>query len=365
MVTTAERLTYATAQAARVAFYGAHYLVARVIARDAFAEIDLERHSFPSLAATLRGMRLLFEKDLANAEAGLYPLPIDFAQELRRARGSLQYLADIPRVAARRRRNGRNELREAAGGLPRYYRQNFHYQTDGYLSANSARLYDFQVEALFSGTADAMRRRAWVPVARFLEGRDHKRTVLLDIGAGTGGFLSFMKTAAPDLKLIALDLSEPYLERAKKRLAKWHNVRFLAAAAEKIPVDAASVDAAISIYLFHELPPSVRIRAAREIARVLKPRGIFVLAETIQYGDLPDCDGLIATFPGLLHEPYYESFARQDLATLFAPAGLKLIETDIAYLTKISVFRKERKSIGTQGRRSTRARVGKNKARQE
>ena len=211
MVTATERLTYAAAQAARVAFYGAHYLVARVVARDAFAEIDLERHRFPSLAATLKGMRLLFEKDLANAEAGLYPLPLDLAQEIRRARGSLQYLAYIPRVAARRRRNGDNELKQATRDLPRYYRQNFHYQTDGYLSANSARLYDFQVEALFSGTADAMRRRAFVPIAGFLEGRDPKRTALLDVGAGTGEFLSFVKTAVPDLKLIALDLSKPYL----------------------------------------------------------------------------------------------------------------------------------------------------------
>src|SRR5438045_219448 len=117
MVTTAERLTYGAAQAARVAFYGAHYLVARLVARDAFAEIDVERHSFPSLGATLKGMRLLFENDLANVEAGLYPLPLDVTQEMRRARASFDYLADIPRVAARRRRNGHNELKNSANGL--------------------------------------------------------------------------------------------------------------------------------------------------------------------------------------------------------------------------------------------------------
>jgi ubiquinone/menaquinone biosynthesis C-methylase UbiE len=344
MVTTAEKLTYAAAQAARVAFYGAHYLVARLFARDAFAAIDVEHHRFPSLAATLKGMRLLFEKDLANAEAGLYPLPLDLAREMRRARASLGYLIDIPRVAARRRRNGHSELRDPAENLPRYYRQNFHYQTDGYLSAGSARLYDFQVEALFSGTADAMRRRGFVPIARFLEKRDPKRTVLLDIGAGTGGFLAFVKRVSPEVKLIALDLSKPYLERAEKRLSAWCDVKFLAAPAEKMPLADKSVDAAISIYLFHELPPQVRTKVAREIGRVLKPGGVFVLAETIQYGDLPDCDGLIETFPDLLHEPYYESFARTDLTALFAPAGLTLVETDIAYLTKISVFRKEKKS---------------------
>lgn len=340
MVTTAEKFTYAAAQTARVAFYGAHYLVARLVAHDAFAQIDASEHKFPSLRATLMGMRALFAKDLANAEAGLYPLPLDFAQEIRRARASLRYLADIPRVAARRRRNGHDEVSQKGDGLPRYFRQNFHFQTDGYLSDDSARLYEFQVEALFAGTADAMRRRAWVPIAGFLKDRDPARTTLLDVGAGTGGFLAFVKSVQPRLKVIALDLSEPYLERARRRLAARRGVKFVTAPAESMSLDGASVDAAVSIYLFHELPPKVRISAAREIARVLKPGGLFVLAETIQYGDLPDCDGLIESFPDLLHEPYYESFARCDLASLFGGAGLIPVDADIAYLTKISVFEK-------------------------
>jgi ubiquinone/menaquinone biosynthesis C-methylase UbiE len=340
LVTTTGRWTYAAAQTARVAFYGAHYLVARVLARDAFADIDMPERALPSLRDTLMGMRALFAKDLANAEAGLYPFPLDWAQEMRRARGSLKYLADIPRVAERRRRGGHGEVAALGDGLPRYFRQNFHFQTDGYLSEDSARLYDFQVEALFAGTADAMRRRAYVPLARFIAERDPARTTLVDIGAGTGGFLAFVKNAQPRLKVAALDLSRPYLDRARQRLSGRRGVKFVAAPAESMPFDAASIDAATSIYLFHELPPRIRASAAREIARVLKPGGLFVLADTVQYGDLPNCDGLIDSFPRLLHEPYYESFAQSDLGTLFAPAGLELVDTDIAYLTKISVFRK-------------------------
>lgn len=47
--------------------------------------------------------------------------------------------------------------------FPDYYLQNFHHQTDGYLSDHSAALYDLQVEILFNGAADPMRRRLLKP----------------------------------------------------------------------------------------------------------------------------------------------------------------------------------------------------------
>lgn len=346
------RLTYAAAQTARVAFYGAHYLAARLFAHDAFAEIKKPGHRVPSLAAMVKSMRALFVQDWRNVEAGLYPTPLDIGDEIRRAAGSLRFLADIPKVTARQKRNGHSDIGGMGEGLPRYYRRNFHFQTDGYLSGESARLYDFQVEALFAGTADAMRRRAYVPLARFLDRKDARRRVLLEVGSGTGRFLRFVKSAQPRLKVIALDLSEPYLERARRRLRREKSVSFVAAPAEAMPMPDASVDAAVSIYVFHELPPKIRAAVAREIGRVLKPDGIFVLADSIQYGDVAEFDGLIDVFPSLLHEPYYGSFARTNLDALFGAAGLVREETDIAYMTKISVFRKVRPKRPSRSRRA-------------
>lgn len=341
---TARVLTYAAAQTARVAFYGAHYLAARMVARDTFADVEKPAHPIPSLAQMLASMRALFAQDWKNVEAGLYPLPLDVLSELRRATASVRFLSDIPRVAERRRRGGHSEVRDGDAHLPRYFRQNFHFQTGGYLSEDSAKLYDFQVEALFAGTADAMRRRAYVPIAKFLDSRRSRAPLLLDIGAGTGRFLSFVKSVRPKLKATALDLSQPYLDRARRALAKYDNVDFLAAPAEAMPLPDKSVDAAVSIFLFHELPPKVRAAAGKEIARVLKPGGVFVLAETIQYGDVPEFDGLIDLFPSLLHEPYYSSYAKTDLDALFSTAGLKRATTDIAYLTKIAVFEKPQRA---------------------
>jgi len=340
MATRAERLTYTAAQTARIAFYGAHYLAARVIARDAFTAIQGLKHKMPSARALLTSMQALFREDWANVEKGLYPMPVDIARDIARATTSLRFWADIPKVTRRQKKRGHSEAAGKGEGLPRYYRQNFHFQTDGYLSEHSAKLYDFQVEALFAGTADAMRRRAYVPIAKFLEAREPESTTLLDIGAGTGGFLSFVKSVQPKLKTVALDLSEPYLERARGRLARRENSEIVLGAAESIPLPDASVDVAVSIYLFHELPPKIRAAAAKEIARVLKPDGLFVLADTIQYGDLPEFDGLIEAFPRLLHEPYYAGYAKSDLKALFGPVGLKWQSADFAYLTKVATFTK-------------------------
>jgi ubiquinone/menaquinone biosynthesis C-methylase UbiE len=339
MARTSERWTYAAAQTARVAFYGAHYLAARVIARDAFRTIDKPEHPIPSLGAVLKSMRALFAQDWANVEAGLYPAPFDWKRDVRRAMASVAFLTDIPKVAERQKRRGHSDVSAKGAGLPRYYRQNFHFQTDGYLSARSAQLYDFQVEALFGGTADAMRRRAYVPIARALEGRNAARTTLLDIGAGTGQFLGFVKSVQPQLKTIALDLSQPYLARAARALKTGVPTRLVEAPAEAMPFPDRSVDIAVSIFVFHELPPKVRVAVAKEIARVLKPGGLFVLADTIQHGDVPEFEVLIDVFPELLHEPYYSSFAKSDLDAIFG--GLERVEQDIAYLTKVTVFRKK------------------------
>jgi ubiquinone/menaquinone biosynthesis C-methylase UbiE len=352
METTAGRLTYAAAQTARVAFYGAHYLAARVIARDAFSGIEKPLHPVPSIGSMLKSMRALFRQDWRNVEAGLYPMPLDLGEEMRRATASLRFLSDIPRVANRQKRKGHSDVGSKGEGLPRYFRQNFHFQTDGYLSHNSAKLYDFQVEALFGGTADVMRRRAYVPIARFLEVRSAQRANLLDIGCGTGRFLRFVKSVQPALKITALDLSEPYLERARRALKRETGVKFVAAPAENMPLPDSSIDMAVSIFLFHELPPKIRAGVAREIGRVLKPGGIFVLADSIQYGDTPDFDGLIDVFPTLLHEPYYAGFAKCDLDALFAKAGLVREATDVAYMTKIATFRKERAARAPRRRAS-------------
>ena len=112
------------------------------------------------------------------------------------------------------------------------------------------------------------------------------------------------------------------------------------APAEALPFADASLDAITCIYLFHELPPKVRVAVAKEFARVLKPGGVLAFADSIQTSDAPQFAGRWSGFPVNFHEPFYDSYQATDLPALFAEAGLVKEGADTAFLTKALLLRK-------------------------
>ena len=179
------------------------------------------------MQALRRSMAELESIDWREAEEGLYPTSLLFdAPWLDWARRYPLIWLDLPSNWQRRRTRNVHDLPDYADpqAYPDYYLQNFHHQTDGYLSDHSASLYDLQVEILFNGTADAMRRRVIAPIARGLRhfaGRPGTSLRLLDIATGTGRTLHQIRAALPEINLIGLDLSTAYLRQA----SRWMNER--------------------------------------------------------------------------------------------------------------------------------------------
>ena len=68
-------------------------------------------------------------------------------------------------------------------------------QTDGWLSEDSAKIYEVSTETLFLGRQDAMQRQALVPLASFMRGQPARGSGvrLLELACGTGRFASFIK----------------------------------------------------------------------------------------------------------------------------------------------------------------------------
>jgi hypothetical protein len=175
------------------------------------------REKGPGLERLMRDLAACFQRDLDNAETGYYPLPRDAdGSPARLLKTSRAFMADVP-VAAERKAEGRGtEVYSAdkADELPAYFLQNFHYQTGGYLTEESAEIYDMQVDVLFSGSTNAMRRECLVPLYDWMRGRDQRKVHVADIACGTGRFGRFVKQAYPRINLTLSDLSDAYLKEA-------------------------------------------------------------------------------------------------------------------------------------------------------
>ena len=185
-----------------------------------------------------------------------------------------------------------------------------------------------------------MRRAALAEISRELKGRDHRTQRLLDVACGNGRFLEKVLDVYPKLRAAGLDLSPSYTDAARARLAPWRQVDVIQDAAEAMPLEPASQDIVVSIFLFHELPPKVRPKVLAEIFRVLKPGGLFVLADSVQFGDYPSMDGLLEYFPHGFHEPYYKGYLGWNLPAALEAQGFVRERGTLAFLTKVTTWRR-------------------------
>jgi ubiquinone/menaquinone biosynthesis C-methylase UbiE len=343
----ATRVAYASVQLPRMAWYRGHFYVLRRLAEQVKRQRGDARpksRSDPRIDARLDAdLRALIAQDLANVEAGLYPLPADhdgsWLTVLERSR---QFFRDLPAIDERRARRATHEVltEKTRGRRPDYYLQNFHFQSGGWLTEDSADRYDTQVEVLFRGSANAMRRQALPPLAEILAGRDQRTFRLIDLGCGTGRLLDFVKQAWPRLPALGLDLSPAYIRHARRHLARWSRLNLVVGNAEAIPAPDASCDAVTNIFMMHELPPEVRRTVIGEAARVLKPGGRLILIDSLQASDEPLYVGMLERFPRDYHEPYFLSYLTEDFPSVARDVGLVHRRDTRAYVSKVMVFDK-------------------------
>jgi ubiquinone/menaquinone biosynthesis C-methylase UbiE len=133
---------------------------------------------------------------------------------------------------------------------------------------------------------------------------------VLDIGCGTGRLLERAAAKWPDARLVGVDLSSQMIAEARRKYPGASRFRFEVGDAAALPLEPDSVDLAFSTLSFHhwtDQPGGVR-----QVARVLRPGGLFVLADIR---------------PPLLLRPVMRGFhASRSRRRLFEAAGLEVIE---------------------------------------
>ena len=288
-------------------------------------------------------MDRLREEDWNDAENNVYPKKLLFDEPW------LTYLTqypkiwlDMPSTWDRRRKKNYQDLPKNIENenYPKYYLRNFHHQTDGYLSDFSASIYDLQVEILFNGTADSMRRRIIRPLKDGLNhfrNRNKSSLKILDVATGSGRTLKQLRGAFPKEKILGLDLSGSYLKEASRFISNLDGdlIELVKGNAEKLPFEDSSMQAISCVYLFHELPRIIRENVLREFLRVLEPGGILVLADSIQVNDSPDFIQVMENFHKSFHEPFYSDYIKEDINSKMEEIGFNNVKSKSFFMTKV------------------------------
>ena len=103
---------------------------------------------------------------------------------------------------------------------------------------------------------------------------------ILDLGAGTGLLSAFVRERFPDAYLHLVDISEPMLAKAAKRLAGDQEVHYQVgdyATAEW----GSSYDAIVSALSIHHLEHDAKQALFRRVHAALKPGGVFINADQV------------------------------------------------------------------------------------
>lgn len=301
-----------------------------------------------SIEILLAEINSLSEQEAQNIAEGYYPItvfkPEPFVEHFKRLPS---LFIDGIKINWRKKqlksKAFSKDAEKNAAGLPDYYVRNFHFQTDGYLSEKSAQFYEHQVELLFTGMADAMRRLILKPLKIELasQANTNERLNCLEMGGGTGRSSRFMKLAFENSNITVTDLSAPYLKVAQKKLSDLNDIHFLQADATNTPFKNEAFDVVFCVFLFHELPLAEREKVLQEASRLLKPGGYFAAVDSLQIGDRPVIDSFLNEFPKEFHEPFYTNYIKTPMKDIIEKAGFEIRDTGFGFLSKYWVAKKQ------------------------
>lgn len=139
---------------------------------------------------------------------------------------------------------------------------------------------------------DSNRRRRMQPPELVVERSGAQKGMnILEIGCGSGAYTPWFARAAGEMgRVYALDIQPGMLRQIRRKLEQpenqdLQNLQVVAGSAYELPFEKESLDMVYMVTVFQEIPD--KVRALKEIRRVLKRRGILAVTELLPDPDYP------------------------------------------------------------------------------
>lgn len=248
--------------------------------------------------------------------------------------GIVLVLRDLRVFLQRKDRNDSHDLSNIIfdKNCPDYFKRNYHYQTDGYFSYDSAHRYDHQIELLFFGTAHIMRKVAYSVLADVLK----KNGNVLEFGAGTGASGDQFKQLFP---LVSLDLLEPgkaYLDFAQRNYP--HSFANIIPDFMENFRAQKKYDCIFSCFVMHEIPVAYWDNIVQSIKKSLHSNGYLLIVDSQQNGDKSEHQFALDQFEKDFYEPYFKEYREKSLEEYFINQGFKLVVKNEVLFSKSLLF---------------------------
>jgi ubiquinone/menaquinone biosynthesis C-methylase UbiE len=103
---------------------------------------------------------------------------------------------------------------------------------------------------------------------------------ILEIGCGTGTLLTLIARQYPVITAVGLDPDPKALARARTKAHRSRvTIQFDQGFADRTPYADATFDRVLSSFMFHHLSAQDKLPTLREVRRVLRPGGMFVMLD--------------------------------------------------------------------------------------
>ena len=120
-------------------------------------------------------------------------------------------------------------------------------------------------------------------LGRFREQREIQPGMkLLEVSCGRGGGLNALLSKAPEIDATGLDVAHSAVDFCRKAYGESDRLRFVQGSALDLPFPDGSFDAVLNVEASNDYGD--RARFFREVARVLKPDGVLLYADTMKQG---------------------------------------------------------------------------------